>query len=558
MKDRLPGAPGRHIAVVDADQLQKMQKAEPFAITLTRDDQPTEPGTPYSKAAVLPDDVAEKLCAGVEDPTPADAFRYIGNAQLGSSREAFAAFVSSFDGYKDTNGDLIQRPGCKVYRLMMGDNEKLYGKTVRIKTYAYGNMVYGWNDHGQYIPINPNADIEENPRSGVREFEVTFPEYNANDLYEIFDVSFCENPYTDFAIYEKKGTIWEELKKLQSVEGYDAFESVLTAVKYEKQLLTEEQKAQARENVGFVPAVEDTIDSVAYKYNSLVNSALGTKISANDTLDKKLLGLNLYGKTTQDGPPTPDSPVELVSVGDNGSFAVSVTDGTGENVQTLTVQTSNGLRGIQVIKGNNHYPFPCNYDNWICDEIDYARGVRIQRIGKCVIDGSIAPIEFYATANSGNGSVIGWLYEALGMNILASPTASKISPKLCDKLQANPARYSSVNMVDFGYWGSNTYSGSDKYLFINVGKFATKEDALAYLHANKVTFYYLLNEPIEIPLTEHELTAYKILHTNKSNTTVTNDGGAGMAISYVADTKAYIDNKFTQLQNAILSAGANV
>ena len=48
------------------------------------------------------------------------------------------------------------------------------------------------------------------------------------------------------------------------------------------------------------------------------------------------------------------------------------------------------------------------------------------------------------------------------------------------------------------------------------------------------------------------------LHTYKPNTTITNDVGAIMKVEYVADTKAYIDNKFTELQNAILASGANV
>ncbi len=73
MKDRVPGAPGQYQAVLSAEALAKMQAGEPFTITLTRDDQPITEGTPYSKAAVLPDALAQLLCPDVEDPTPADA-----------------------------------------------------------------------------------------------------------------------------------------------------------------------------------------------------------------------------------------------------------------------------------------------------------------------------------------------------------------------------------------------------------------------------------------------------------------------------------------------------
>lgn len=74
MTDRIPGAPGRCKAVVAGEELQKMQAGEEFAITLRRDDAPIKEGTPYSKAAVLPDEVAAILCPGVQDPTPGDAF----------------------------------------------------------------------------------------------------------------------------------------------------------------------------------------------------------------------------------------------------------------------------------------------------------------------------------------------------------------------------------------------------------------------------------------------------------------------------------------------------
>ncbi len=43
----------------------------------------------------------------------------------------------------------------------------------------------------------------------------------------------------------------------------------------------------------------------------------------NNAVDYPLLGLNLYGKSTQDGTPTPDNPVEIVSVGDSGTVEIT-------------------------------------------------------------------------------------------------------------------------------------------------------------------------------------------------------------------------------------------
>ena len=42
----------------------------------------------------------------------------------------------------------------------------------------------------------------------------------------------------------------------------------------------------------------------------------------NNTVDYPLLGLNLYGKSTQDGVPTPENPVDIVSIGNSGSVEV--------------------------------------------------------------------------------------------------------------------------------------------------------------------------------------------------------------------------------------------
>lgn len=74
MKDRVAKSPGRYSAQVSPEDFNNLQTGKAFPITLVRDDDPEVEGTPYSKAAVLPDSIAEVLCPGVEDPTPADAF----------------------------------------------------------------------------------------------------------------------------------------------------------------------------------------------------------------------------------------------------------------------------------------------------------------------------------------------------------------------------------------------------------------------------------------------------------------------------------------------------
>ena len=51
---------------------------------------------------------------------------------------------------------------------------------------------------------------------------------------------------------------------------------------------------------------------------AIVETASGEVVSVADSAAAKLRGLRIYGKSVQDGVPTPDSPVEIESVGDGG------------------------------------------------------------------------------------------------------------------------------------------------------------------------------------------------------------------------------------------------
>lgn len=90
-------------------------------------------------------------------------------------------------------------------------------------------------------------------------------------------------------------------------------------------------------------------------------------------------------------------------------------------------------------------------------------------------------------------------------------------------------------------------------------KYLTKYtvDALkTYLRDNPITVVGLLKEPIVTELSAEEVQKLLVLHTNKPNTTIWNDQNAEMQITYVADAKNYIDNKFTELENSISSTAS--
>ena len=67
------------------------------------------------------------------------------------------------------------------------------------------------------------------------------------------------------------------------------------------------------------------IAALQKRQNVLVGSETGNPIAVDDAFAAPLCGLTVYGKSTQDGTPTPDAPVPIVSAGDDGSVAVKVT-----------------------------------------------------------------------------------------------------------------------------------------------------------------------------------------------------------------------------------------
>ena len=104
MTDRVPGAPGQYKAVITEAELQKMQAGEQFAITLTRDDQPVVEGTPYSKAAVLPEALGKALCPNIDDPTPADAFASLLPKSGGQLTGPLTLSWQNLTGWRALNG----------------------------------------------------------------------------------------------------------------------------------------------------------------------------------------------------------------------------------------------------------------------------------------------------------------------------------------------------------------------------------------------------------------------------------------------------------------------
>ena len=126
------------------------------------------------------------------------------------------------------------------------------------------------------------------------------------------------------------------------------------------------------------------------RQNILIGSETGNPVSVSDAFSAPLCGLTVYGRSTQDGTPSPDNPAPIVSAGNGGTITVTIGDGADER-QTIALQTLNGLRGIPVTSGGN-YTDPSG-QQWVCDEVDLERGVRVQRVDKAAFDSTKTLVE---------------------------------------------------------------------------------------------------------------------------------------------------------------------
>ena len=232
--------------------------------------------------------------------------------------------------------------------------------------------------------------------------------------------------------------------------------------------------------------------------------------------------------------PSPEYPQEIVSAGESGTINVSISD-SGSQSQSLTLATPNGLPGVSVSKDGNYTD--ADGQQWVCDEIDLERGKYVQRVVIENISG-------------------GWELKP----------SSDISGRFLQSRLTNTfqtaAKTAVCNIASFTSWGLPV---NDKYAFaLNTkviyfsppkGAEITAEELNAKL--NSLSFPVVvvgeLATTIERDLTPEEIAAYKALRTYGPTTVITNDAGAGMEVTYVADTKAYIDKKFKELNQAIVN-----
>lgn len=313
---------------------------------------------------------------------------------------------------------------------------------------------------------------------------------------------------------------------IQALYGTGANGGIPTALVTDKTLTLENRAADAKAAGDAIRAVTNTANTLSARANVLSGSVSGASITATDSFVAPFVGLRVCGKSTQDGTPLPTAPVPIVSAGDGGTVVVTVSDGANES-QTLTLQTPNALPGIPVTSGGNYTDE--NGQQWVCDEVDLARGVYVQRITKIKVTSSLN----WQMSGQKVDRYFAWFAGTSATNVLCTHFSTTVGSEVVGGAIANQN-----NLIGFAY----AQKGS-----------STLDEFKAFLDANEVYVWTSLATPVETALSAAEISAYKALTTYAPTTSISVTDGAGATVTYQHDVTIVIKN----LEDAIASMTQN-
>nr|DAN11490.1 MAG TPA: hypothetical protein [Caudoviricetes sp.] len=187
--------------------------------------------------------------------------------------------------------------------------------------------------------------------------------------------------------------------------------------------------------------------------------------------------------------------------------------------QLLTLPTPNGLPGIPVTSGGNYTDQ--NGQQWICDEVDLGRGVKVQRVYKVDVDGENVKFE------------------------QAGDYANLLPRGLPNALYSNGQKIYAISTFTSLSWFFNTANG--QFLYLIATNISDQINTSCKKQLGKI--YYALATPIETPLTPAEIAAYKALTAYAPDTVVQASDDAGIKLDYQRDVNLVVKN----LEDAIAS-----
>ena len=235
-------------------------------------------------------------------------------------------------------------------------------------------------------------------------------------------------------------------------------------------------------------------------------------------------GLKIYGKSIQNGLPSPKNPVPIISVGESEAITLSITDGA-DQLHSLAVSIPSGLFGIPVSSGGNYTD--TRGQQWVCDMIDFEAKQIEHKIYRKHYDPtdinyvSGQPYNVYTYQNSDkniiNGDLIG----------------------VC-----------SVAKSDVSYSENNTFRPVIAGMRGRFDAITSPKD-IATVFPNGFDCLFIRKEEEFTPISNEELNIYRRLQTYDGTTVITvSDSMASIEATYVMDGNKYresIEKRLTAL-----------
>lgn len=303
------------------------------------------------------------------------------------------------------------------------------------------------------------------------------------------------------------------------------------------------------------------------RQNILIGTETGNPVSVSDAFSAPLCGLTVYGRSTQDGTPSPDNPVPIVSAGDSGNVAVKATgrnllnipDGSG-TARGVTVTAKDGLISISGTATSSGYakldiqPFIASGVVILSSSITSPKVKLVSETWGVILSLGTADkmsdmatrIVFIVTE--------GQTYNLTGVKVQLElgTTATAYSPYR-EQLFTLPTP-NGLPGIPVTSGGNYTDPSGQQWVCDEVdlerGVRVQRVDKTSFDNTKTLAEQNaILATPVETPLTPAELTAYKALTTYAPNTVVQASDGAGLKLDYQRDVNIVIKN----LEDAIAS-----
>lgn len=303
------------------------------------------------------------------------------------------------------------------------------------------------------------------------------------------------------------------------------------------------------------------------RQNILIGTETGNPVSASDSFSAPLCGLTVYGRSTQDGTPSPDNPVPIVSAGDGGSITVKVTgknllylpDGS-RTTRGVTVTAKDGLISISGTATDNGYaaldvtPVITSSVAILSSSIASPRVKLVSKTWEVVLSKDTADKMSDMATRIVFTVTKGQTYNLAGVKVQLElgTTATAYSPYREQHLTLpTPNGLPGIPVTSGGNYTdpSRQQWVCDEVDLEREMKVQRVDKAAFDSTKTLVEQNAILPTPIETPLTPAEIAAYKALTAYGPDTVVQAGDGAGVRLEYQRDVNIAIK----KLEDAIAS-----